>query len=185
MNKLRGKLQRRGETPGLTVLAVLLGIGTCFSQTTPAATAGAGLRPNASSNAVPISNPYDGRLAVLQEKWNRQNSLERAVTLRRIYALREFVTAPDAITRWIDGVMQEGEQSSVVHGQAQHYRALMEVHSGRTANVPPLPAELLVEARAALAKEPNSAEVNEALGLVERERGSGAASEHQIGRAHV
>ena len=132
-----------------------------------------------------MQNPYDTRLSVLQAKWKTQTSIQRAVAVRRIYGLREFVSSTDAVKSWIAGVAQDLSESRSVRDEAQHYRALMERQAGRMTDVPALPAELLTEARSAAALEPDSAEWNEALGLIERERGLGAAGEHLERAAHL
>ncbi|MGZ4836497.1 MAG: hypothetical protein ACXVZZ_12725, partial [Terriglobales bacterium] len=76
---------------------LFVGLTPCFSQTTstPANSAAAPV-----ALAPTLQNPYDARLSALQAGWNVQGSLERALTLRKIYALREYVNAPEAIAAW-------------------------------------------------------------------------------------
>ena len=162
---------------GLVVLVLFVGLTPCFSQTTstPANSAAAPV-----ALAPTLQNPYDARLSALQSGWNVQGSLERALTLRKIYALREYVNAPEAIAAWTATVAQDASESPLVRDQALHYAALMNVDAGRlsAADVPPVAQDLRAQAGAALAQQPTSTPVLELLGLAERDAELPAAQEH-------
>jgi transglutaminase-like putative cysteine protease/predicted Zn-dependent protease len=168
----RGRLQRLRTTSGLTILALLLGFSPCFSQNTTNASAKPILE------RLRAGNPYDAQLRKLQQEWQAQSGVERAVTLLRIYQLREYVNAPEASAGWITAVAKNTSEALVVRTQALHYVALMELHAGRVTAIPERAPELLALAQDAVAKDTNSAAKLEALGLVERERGMVTAGEH-------
>jgi cellulose synthase operon protein C len=156
-------LQRHGNTSGLIVLALVLGVCTCFSQT---------------SSSTKSVNPYDIRFATLQAKWGGQTALERAAAIRKAYGLREYVNAPDSIAGWIASIAANPAEQDFVRDEAQRYRAIMDVHAGRVTSVPAMSARLLAAVQDAVATNPNSSEANEALGLVERESGAATAKDH-------
>ena len=128
--------------------------------------------------AAGAQNPYDAQVRRLQAAWQAQSGVERAVTILRIYQLREYVNAPEAIAAWITAVAQDTSEAPVVRRQARHYAAMTEVHSGRMTAIPNLAQDLAKFAQDAVVKEPNSAGKLEALGLLERERGLATANEH-------
>jgi transglutaminase-like putative cysteine protease/tetratricopeptide (TPR) repeat protein len=170
-------LQRCRTSSGLVVLVLFVALTPCFSQSTShQANSAAELVARAPSP----QNPYDARLSGLQVGWNARSSLERALTLRKIYGLREYVNLPQAIASWIASVAQDTSESPLVRDQALHYAALMNVHAGKLAasDVPPLAHDLRTEVGAALAQQPTSPPVLELLGLAERDAGLPAAQEH-------
>ena len=150
------------------LLALLLGATSCLSQTFSAAGAGAGRQ----------ANPYDVRLDVSRAKWNGLSSIGRVVALRKVYELRDYVNAPESIATWISSIAANSSEQDFVHDEAQRYRALMDVHAGRLTIVPAISPRLLAAVQEAVATNPNSAETNEALGLIERERGVATANDH-------
>ncbi len=168
----RGKLQRFRTTSGLTILVLLLGLSPSFSQTTN------GKQAAQNSPATDRHNPYDARVGKLQAQWKAQDGVERAVTLLRIYELREYVNAPEAVARWIASVAQDASEPPAVRTQARHYAALMELHAGHGSAISALAPELLKQAQDAVTRHPNSAAPLEALGIIERERGMASAGEH-------
>src|SRR5512147_2230276 len=155
---------------GLTILALVLGSSPCYSQSTT---------PAASQVAAPGSrNPYDAHMTALQAHWDGQSPVERAATLIRIYQLREYINAPETITQWISRVEQDASEPPALRAEARRYAALMSLHAGHVAEIPALASDLLGEAQAEVAKNPNSAALNEALGSIEREHRLASASEH-------
>ena len=105
--------------------------------------------------------------------------MQRALTLRRIYSLREYANAPEAIATWITTVSLDASESPLVRDQAQHYAVLMSVHAGKLnpADVPPV-AQLRAQAEAAVAQQPDSADRLEMLGLMESDSESSSSREH-------
>ncbi len=172
-------MQHRGKRFGLTILVLLLGLATSFSQSN---VPDSPLRTSATPGAA---NPYDSQLAALEAGWDVQSPVERAVTVERVYGLREYVTSPQSIAAWLSRIAQDNSESSVAKVEAQHYAALMQVHAGNRVEVPPLAPEAVTAAQDAVAEAPNSAERLEALGLLERERGLATASEHLLAAARL
>ncbi len=114
----------------------------------------------------------------MQAGWSAQSAIERAVRLGKAYALREYVSAPEALAPWFRTIAGNDSEPAVVREQARRYSALMDGHAGRVAEVPAVSGGLLAQAQAAVAEEPKSAAKLEALGLVERECGLAAAQQH-------
>jgi len=165
-------LQRLRTRSGFAILVLLLGLSPSFSQTTNR------LNGKPSPSAAGARNSYDAQVRRLQAEWQAQSGVERAVTILRIYQLREYVNAPEAIAAWIAAVAQDTSEAPLVRTQARHYAALTEVHSGRMTAIPELAQDPAKLAQNAVVKEPNSAGKLEALGLLERERGLATANEH-------
>ncbi len=161
-------MQRHGKTSGLIVLALLLGAITCFSQTSSANGAA----------ATRVINPYDLRFDVALAKWNGLSPVERVVTLHRVYELRDYVNAPELIAKWISSIAANTSEQDFVRGEAQRHCALMDVHAGRLTNIGAFSPRLLAAVQEAVATNPNSPEANEALGVIERERGSATANQY-------
>ena len=95
----------------VATLMLLLGANTCLSQTS--------------------ANPYNAQLKSLENAWTTAGAPDAAALLARMYALREYVDDPAAITRWMAQVSQDMQQDGQVRHEALDYLARMQRHEGR------------------------------------------------------
>ena len=75
-------------------------------------------------------NPYDRKAAELRRTFGSEGAPEKAVALAKTYALRNYVSDPEVLTKWFNSVAGDSSAERLVRDEASRYTALMRLHSG-------------------------------------------------------